>query len=86
MRKLHLHDGGIDGIICAEDDCPYVKRYKARKRQARWLAFSICVVAAVMSGVAIASEHRYGLVFLALFLILVPILCDEVLTDRSHPI
>jgi predicted nucleic acid-binding Zn ribbon protein len=86
MRKLHLHDGGIDGIICDEDDCSYVKRDRARKRHARWLAFSICIIAAIMSAIAIASEHRYGLVFLALFLILVPIMCDEVLADRTHSI
>jgi len=39
-----------------------------------------------MSAVAIAAEHRYGLVFLGLFLIVVPIMCREVLLDRGHPI
>lgn len=86
MRKVHVHEGGFDGIICDADDCSYVKRAKARKRRAHRLAFTTCVIAAAMSAVAIASEHRYGWVFLALFLIVVPIICDEVLTDRSRPV
>jgi hypothetical protein len=86
MRKVHIHDGGIDGIICDEQDCAYVRRERARKRDARRLTFIVCIIAAIISAVAIASDHRYGLVFLALFLILVPIMCDEVLSDRPHSI
>ncbi|HYZ16140.1 MAG TPA: hypothetical protein VE591_07045 [Candidatus Acidoferrum sp.] len=86
MRKVHIHDDGIDGMLCDEEDCAYVKRAIARKRDARRLSFFICLIAAVISAVAIASDHRYGLIFLALFLILVPIMCDEVLSDRPHSI
>jgi hypothetical protein len=86
MSKVHIHDGGIDGILCDADDCAYMKYARARKRQARWLAGSICAIAATISAVAIAAEHRYGLVFLGLFLIFVPIVCHEVLLDRGHPI
>jgi hypothetical protein len=86
MRKVHVHDAGIDGILCDADDCAYMKRARARRRKACWLALSTCVVAALMSAVAIAAEHRYGLVFLGLFLIVVPIMCNEVLLDRGHRI
>jgi predicted nucleic acid-binding Zn ribbon protein len=86
MRKVHTHDGGIDGIICDEEDCAYVKREQARRRDARRLTFTVCAIAAIISAIAIASDHRYGLVFLALFLILVPIMCDELLSNRPHSI
>jgi len=86
MRNVHVHDAGIDGILCDAVDCVYMKRARARRRQARRLAVSMCAIAALTSAVAIAAEHRYGLVFLGLFLIVVPIMCREVLLDRGHPI
>ena len=86
MRKVHVHEGGIDGILCDEEDCAYVKRELARKRDGILLTSSICLIATIISAVAIAADHRYGVVVFALFLIVVPIMCDEVLSDRHRPI
>lgn len=83
MRKVHVHD---DGVICDSDDCASMKRERAREKRARRLVFSACAIAAIMSAVAIVSDHRYGVVFPALFLILVPVMSDKMLSDRSHRI
>jgi hypothetical protein len=83
MRKVHVHD---DGVICDSDDCALMKCRRAREKRARRLVFSVCLIAVIMSAVAIASDRRYGLVFLALFLILVPVMSDKMLSDRSHRI
>jgi hypothetical protein len=83
MRKVHIHD---DGIICDMDDCAYVKRERARTMRARRFVFSICLIAAIVSAIAVVSDHRYGVVFLALSLIVVPLMSDKALSDRSRRI
>lgn len=79
MYKLHVHDG----LLCRSDDCAYAKGAAVRRRKTTFLLIAVFVYSASFSAAALAADRAYGLLFLAVFLIVAGMLCGALLRARA---